>query len=158
MANVMSPIYLLRSYAWAVLKANTSMDESDYGGKNPIVPLGEEPELSNYSGPHIVYGYSLNPSNDPYVQKNGSMTFIVYSQNFATITNILMILEEAFGRWDDSASDINDYTSRTPEFVGIRFGTVNVGYMEGGSAREQEGGRVLGLINIRFSFYPDYNI
>lgn len=156
--GVLSPVYLLLSYAWAVLKTNTDMDESDYGGLIPIVPIAEIEELSPYDKPHLVYGYSLDSTGDLYARRTGSMSFAVYSTRFREITEILDILGEAFGRLDDSARDVNNFTTRHPQFLGIRFGYIEVGYVEGGTPEDTEGGRMSGLLNIRFDYFVDYNI
>lgn len=153
-----SPVFLLRAYAWAVLKANTSMDESDYGNLVPIVPVQEEPELQEYSHPYLVYGYSQNPSGTLYAEQQGSMTFVVYSNDFGDITKVLNILNTAFERMDESARDVNRFTSSIPAFHGIRFGSISVGFLEGASPETSEGGRQSGIINIRFNFFVDFNV
>lgn len=156
-----SPAYLLRSYAWWLLKNNTSMKESDYGdegGLIPIVPLAEEPEITLYDKPYLVYGYALDSTGDLYARQRGSMSFAVYAKTFGEITTILNILSEGFGRQDESAKDINDYTSTIPGYIGIRFGTVEVGFVEGGTPEETEGGRQSGVFNMRFEYYVDYNV
>lgn len=152
------PAYLLRQYAWQLLKRNTDMEESHYGGLLPIVPVSEEPELTEFNKPYLVYGYALNSSNDVSARKNGSMTFAVYDDDFRTLTRVLNILTTAFERHDESATDVNAFTSTIPQFVGIRFGTISVGFVEGGTPEETEGGRQSGLINIRFEYYVDYDI
>lgn len=154
----LSPVYLLRSYAWAVLKANTQMDETDYNGLVPITPLAEEQELSQYNKAHLVYGYALSATGDLHARREGSMSFAVYSTNFGEITTILDVLAIAFGRQDESATDVNNYTSKTQQFIGIRFGTISIGFVEGGTPEGTEGGRQSGIINIRFEYYVDYNI
>ncbi len=166
-----SPAYLLRSYAWAVLQANdpTVWDESKYGGLIPIVPVAEEPELEEFSGPHIVYGYALNTTGSLHARKSGSMTFAIYDQNFRRLTKTLNILQTAFERQDESATDINRYTSKVGEdmdtddnprrpFLGLRFGYVALGFVEGGTPEETEGGRQSALLNVRFEYYVDYNV
>lgn len=153
-----SPVYFLRGYAWGVLKANTDMDEGDYGGLVPIVPLAEEPEISQYDAPHIVYGYALNSTGDLYARKFGSMTFAIYDTNFRTLTKILSVLTAAFERQDETARDINEWSSTIPEFAGLTFGAVSIGFVEGGTPEETEGGRQSALINIRFEYHVDYNV
>lgn len=154
-----SPAYFIRAYAWAVLKANMSdvWDESKYGGMTPIVPVAEEPDLDEYSGPHIVYGYALDATGSLYARNSGSLTFAVYDDNFRRLTKTLNILQAAFERQDETARDINLFTtSKGPSWIGLRFGTVSVGFVEGGSPEDQEGGRQSALINIRFEYYVEY--
>lgn len=160
MDPVLSPVYLLRSYAWALLKANDSVtwDESKYGGMVPMVPLAEEPELDAYSGPHIVYGYALDSSAPLPIRRNGSMTFVVYDDNFRRLTKTMTILATAFERLDESARDVNAYTSTIPAFVGLSFAHIGVGFAEGGTPEETEGDRQSAVLNIRFEYHVNYNV
>lgn len=171
MDTVVSPVFILRQYAWEVLKANTDMVESDYDSNNdgigvvPIVPLAEEPELTEFDKPYLVYGYALDGTGDLHARKTGSLSFVVYSTRFREITDILTILEEAFGRQDETARDINEWSSSKAPFIGLRFGYVRIGLVEGGTpespgdrAAETEGGRMSGLINIRFEYYVEYDV
>lgn len=160
MDTVVSPAYLLRSYAWEVLKANDphTWDDANYGGLIPIVPVAEEPELSQYDGPHIVYGYALDATGRLPQQNSGSMTFAIYDQDFRRLTTTLNILQAAFERCDESARDVNEYTSLIGPFIGIRFGEVDIGFIEGGTPETTEGGRQSALINIRFNCFVDYQV
>lgn len=158
MDKVISPVYLLRAYAWALLKANTKMRESDYNGLTPIVPVAEEPDIMEFDKPYLVYGYALDSTGGLYARKTGSMSMAVYSANFRELTTILNVLTTAFERQDEAARDVNNFTGKTPGFVGIRFGTISVGFVEGGTPEDSEGGRQSGLINIRFEYYVDYEV
>ena len=53
---------------------------------------------------------------------------------------------------------MNNYTSSHPQFIGIRFGYISVGFVEGGTPENTEGGRQSALVNIRFEYYVDYDI
>lgn len=162
----LSPIYLLRMYAWAVLKRNEpgTWDESKYGNLIPIVPLAEEPEIDEYDGPHIVYGYALSQLNSLPARKTGSMTFALYDQNFRRLTRTMTILQTAFERMDESATDVNKFTSNyttganNRPFEGLSFGYISLGFTEGGTPEETEGARQSALLNIKFEYYVDYNV
>lgn len=165
--EVVSPIYLLRSYTWALLQANDhdTWDTTKYGGMIPIVPLSEEPDLAEYEGPHIVYGYAMHATGSLYIHNEGSLTYAIYDQNFRRLTKTLITLQTAFERQDEAARDVNNYaagvTGSTAEsfpFRGIRFGSIDIGFVEGGSPEDTEGGRQSALINIRFLYYADYDV
>lgn len=153
-----APVYILRKFAWEALKANTDMVESDYGGITPIVPLSEEPELQDTTKPYLVYGYATDSSRDLWAHKSGSMTFAIYDQNFRRLTRIVNVLEATFERLDDTANEINKFTTRMAEadsndaFIGIRFTTIRIGFVEGGTPEIEEGGRQSALFNIRYSY------
>lgn len=158
--EVIAP-YLLRAYIWQVIKLNTDLKESDYGGNVPIVPLAEEPELTDYAKPYIVYGYSETPTAETHVRQRGNMAFIVYSQNFRTISQLVNIITRAFEKGDESARRVNEYTSTIPAFLGLRFGTIEVSFVEGGGpeeAEETEGGRQNAIVNINYEYFVDYDV
>lgn len=151
------PVYLIRSYIWALLKANFGYKESDYGGLIPIVPVSESPELEQYNKPYIVYGYTHDGTEtEQHYCKRGSMSMAIYSTNFGEIAKILNLLVEVFDQEDDAARTVNEYTSTIDAFKGIRFGTFSIGFLEGPSPEETEGGRESGLINIRYEYFADY--
>lgn len=164
-----APDLLIRAYTWALLKANdgATWSENNYGGLVPIVPLQDEPELEDFPGPHIVYGYTIDTSRDLFVLKSGTMTFAIYDDNFRRLGKTINILETAFGRYDESARDVNAYTTfamggtvptQPGNLLGIRFGTIRIGFVEGGTPETEEGGRQVGLVNIRYEYIPDYNV
>lgn len=150
--------FLLNNYIWKVLKLNTDMDEGDYGGLTPIVPLSEEPELTEFDKPYIVYGFAENPTSDLPAKKRGNMSFIIYCTNFRELSTITNVIATTFDRADESARDVNRYTSTIPQFVGLRFGYIEVSFVEGGSPEETEGGRQSAAVNIRYEYYVDYDI
>lgn len=167
--SVLSPVYLIRSYVWEVLKKNdpNTWDESKYGGIVPIVPLAEEPELDSYTGPHIVYGYAISRANELPARRTATMTFVIYDQNFRRLTKTMNILQVALGRDDETARDINKFTSHYSvqqgaetayPYHGLSFGYVSLGYAEGGTPEESEGGRQSALMSISFEYYVDYDV
>jgi hypothetical protein len=156
----LSPIYGLRFYMWQVLKANmpTIWDEDKYGGLVPVVPLAEEPDLAEFSGPKIVYEYTILPTpNTPY-RGFGSMSFAVSDTNFRRLTHTLNVIEKAFNRFDESARDINGYLATTPLVGQLAFGYTEVSFVDGGTPASNEGGNQIGVINIRFDFFVDYAV
>lgn len=160
MDTVMNPAYLIRAYAWEILKANMSdvWNETAYGGLVPIVEVAEEPELDQFTGPHIIYGYALSTTGTLYAHNRGSVTFAVYDDNFRRLTKTLNILQAAFERQDETASDINNFTSKKESFVGMRFGSVWIGFVEGGTPETTEGGRQSAIINIAFNYFVEYDV
>lgn len=155
-----NPAYLLRSYAWELLKRNDpdTWAEAEYGGMIPIVPLSEERDLQKHDGPHIVYGYSIDNGSGFSARKRGSIAFAVYDQNFRRLTKTMNILTTGFERQDESAQDVNWYTSTIAQYRGLRFGTIGLGFVDGGTPEETEGGRQSALITVMFEFYVDYDV
>ena len=155
-----NPVYLLRAYIWNLLKNNTDMTESDYPDNMvPIIPVSDDRKLAEHGKPYIVYGYAFDPTvAGRGIIERGSMSLAVISDDFAEIGRILNVLRTTFNREDEAAKDVNEFTSTVPQFIGVRFGTLGVGFMEGPSPETTEGGRQSAVINIRFECYADYNI
>lgn len=166
MKSEVTPSLVLRAYMWQLLKANTNMDELDYqsdenpNGLVPIVPVSEEPELTQFNKPYLVYGYAHNPSRDLYHYRSGSMTLVVYATTFREIGDILSLLQLVFERHDEAAENVNLWSSTIEPFRGIRFGSIHMGLLESGTPEDNdqdteqtEGGRMSGLINIRYEYF-----
>lgn len=158
MDNKITPAYLLRSYIWQLLKLNLGWTEANYGNLVPIVPVAEEPEISVFDKPYIVYGYALDGTGDLHARGSGSMTLVIYDANFRNLTQALNVIVTALERQDESARDVNRYTSSVPAFIGLRFGYIRIGFTEGGTPETTEGGRQSALVNISFEYYTELDV
>jgi hypothetical protein len=156
-SNRHSAANLLNLYAWEVLKANTGMLVSQYDGKIPIVASGQEPDFNAFDRPYLVYGSAEDPSSDG-LTRGGTLVYAIYSKSVGDINEIQNILISAFERQDESARDVNDFTSRTPAYIGIRFTSTTVAFAEGAASADQEGGRQAGTLTIRYSYVSNYNV
>lgn len=158
------PTYILNKYIWELLKANIGMTEMDYAdpvdspsGRTPIVPANQEPEFAALNKPFLVYGYSEDSTAVDYTCSYGSLSYAVWSTNIGEINNILNIIRAALERRDESAADINRWSSRVANYVGIRFGSTYIGYQEGPSPEDSEGGRQAGIITVRYEYFAEYD-
>lgn len=154
-----APAFLLRAYIWRLLEHNLGWSKVNYGGLVPIVPVAEEPDITQYDHPYIVYGWaSVPPVDNQHFRQRGSMSMVIYSTKFTDIVDALTVIENALGREDLSAADVNNFTGQTPQFVGLRFGTIKIGFGEGPAPEGVEGGRQSGLVNLQFDYFVDYDI
>jgi len=149
--------YLLNNYVWELLKANTTMRSSDYNDMVPIVMSGQEPEIEQFNKPFLVYGYSEDTTPDLYAVRHGSLSYAVYSTVGGDVNTILNKIRTAMEKHDETARSVNAYTSNIPAFVGLSFTTITVGYYEGPSPEETEGGRKAGVIILRYGYKADYD-
>jgi hypothetical protein len=100
----------------------------------------------------------LGATTNSVAEKRASMTFVVKSNNFNTLTKITNIIEESLGRKDESARDVNKYKSQVPAYKGIRFGEIHVALVEGGGPETQEGGRQSAIVNVSFTYFIEHDI
>lgn len=155
-SNIVAP-YLLRAYAWEVLKANTEMKETDYEGKVPLVPLAEDADINKYGKPYLIYAFSEDTPMGTSARSIGNMAFVVNAARVSELTKVVNILTRAFEREDQAAKDVNEYTSTIPSFVGIRFGTITTVFAEVDEPEDSEGGVMQGVVNIRYEYYSNYD-
>jgi hypothetical protein len=161
-----APVYVLIDYAFAVLNANdpNTWNRANYDGLLPIVPLNEEPELTEFDGPRVIYEYSLNDTGTTPFRGRGSVTFAVRDNNYRRLTRAMNIMGESFGRLDETAADINDWADRLkdrpvdPVDFDISFGYVRQAFAESGTPAEEEEGPMVGIVSIAFDYFVEYDI
>lgn len=144
------PAHIIRLYAWEVLKANTDLAEID--GYVPIIALEDEPKVSDAQKTYLIYGYSEN--NDPrlYELKRGTVSFRIKARLFGELGQITNALSRAFENCDISAYQVNQWASSNPDkiFKNIRFTSIEVVYVEGGSPEDSEGGPTDAVLNVAY--------
>lgn len=161
-----APVYVLIDYAFAVLNANdpNTWDTAKYGGLMPIVPLNEEPELTEFPGPRVIYEYSISDTGTTPFRGRGSVTFAVRDHNYRRLTRAMNILGESFGRLDETARDVNDWADRlagrvdSPVDFDISFGYIRQSFAESGTPAEEEEGPMVGVVSISFDYFAEYVI
>lgn len=154
--SIVAP-FLLRAYAWEVLKANTTLRETNYEGRVPIVPLAEEPDIKKYAKPYVVYAYSEQAPVALSARQIGNMAFVVNALSVSELARIVNVLARTFERADDSARDVNEFTSTIPTFLGLRFGTIEIALVDVDEPEESEGGVMQGIVNVRYEYYTNYD-
>lgn len=163
-ATIKHPTYLLNKYIWELLKVNLGLKETDYAdtqvsSRVPIVPSGQDEALVAINKPFLVYGYAEDMTPDLFAKRSGSVSYSVWSTSVSEINNILNIIRAAMEQHDDTARDVNRFTTNLGGTnIGIRFGDIYVGYLEGPSPEETEGGRQVGVITLRYQYHADYEV
>lgn len=155
------PVYLLNKYVWELLKLNNGMVESDYNGKTPIIPSGMDADFTAFNKPFLVYGFSEDTTGDLYALHAGSLSYAVWSTSISEINAILKTVQTALERHDESAREVTRWTEAKGENIpgdGFRFDDIYIGYQEGPSPEETEGGRQAGIITIRYQYTTDYTV
>lgn len=157
------PAHIIRAYVWRLLEVNDpeTWNTEKYDGKQPIVPLGEEPELVNMSGPYIVYVNTHSPNDIPC--STGGMTLAINDDDFRRMGRTINIIRTALDRSDDSATDVNNFSTNFQvagnyPFLGLRFGYIRAMFTEGPIPSETEGGRALATIDLDYEYYVDYDV
>lgn len=153
-----SPVNLLNLYVWEILKKNTDMDVGDYNGKIPIIPGGQDPDLNAFDKPFIVYGAADDPSSSNGTMRSGTLVYAVYSDSVSDINRIINIVTTALEERDVAARRINAWTSKNSALIGVRFTSTYIAFGEAAGPADQEGGREVGTLTIRYSCITNYAV
>lgn len=134
-------------------KLNSELGWTKVNGLDPIIPLQQEPEMTNSDKPFIVYSYSTVTYGTMWEMCVDNIAFSVYSNNENDIISAMNLIIDLFKRADWSADDVNSFVSASPvaKFKPFDFKTIMVtaSSSDGGS---QEGGRKSGFVSIRAEY------
>jgi hypothetical protein len=152
-------VNVLNLYLWEVLKLNTSMKVADYGGKIPIIPGGQDPDFNQYNKPYLVYGWSEDPSSYNGAIRGGTLVYAIYSTSTSEINAIMNVVIAALSE-DDAARRINKWSSTYAggALVGITFTDARIAFGEGASPADQEGGREVATLTMRYEFKSYHSV
>lgn len=148
---------IINLYLWEALKANAVMDASKYSSKVPIIPGGQEPDFISLDAPFIVYGFSEDPSSTTGATRGGTLVYSIYNSGVAVINSIMNVIYEQLAD-QDSARRVNAWSSLNDALKGIRFTDARIVFGEGPGASDQEGGREVGTLTMKFDYISNYPI
>jgi hypothetical protein len=145
-------VHVLRTYAWEALESNNVL--SRIKGKVPIIPIEDEPNISDEGKAYIVYGFSESINGKLWQEVSGQMIFRVTSPTFAEFGHILNIVSRTFEDSDLAVPSINEWSTNYPDGVlhGIRFTRTELSFIESPDAPDEEGGNINGIVNIGYSY------
>lgn len=157
MNNKILAVNVIVLYAWALLQAN--LDMQPINGLIPIAPIQDEPSFEDSGMPYLIYGYSENFTNGIRQIRQGVMSFRISARTVSELGEITNVLARAFENGDDSAANINLWSSKynNKQLVGIRFGATDVTYIES-TPPETEGGTYQGVINISYRYITSQTV
>lgn len=134
---------------------NTDLEmvhDSDGNALVPILPIEDEPQIADAQKTYIIYGYSENNDARNYEVRRGVVAFNIKARRIGQLGEITNTLSRAFENCDISAAQVNAWSSAYTGniFHGIRFGTIETIYVEGGIPETDEGGPLHGLVNVAY--------
>lgn len=144
--------YIIRLYMWELLQANGNLEKiRDF---IPIVPLNDEPDLSDSGKNYLIYGYSENYRGSLPEIRTGIFAVRVTANTYAELSGITNTISRAFETRDVAAANVNLWSSKysSGQFVGIRFTDLDITYIENGDAALAEGGKSETTINISYNY------
>jgi hypothetical protein len=141
----------IRAYLWDLLQDQLSWGEIN--GVVPIVSPQQQPELTNGTAPFIVYNWSMAQQYAPQILCEQA-AFMVYGDEGQVNTAVNLIADH-LRRWDWSARDVNDYIATLADGDLKKlfdYKTIYVTAASGPDPAEQEGGRVEGMVMIKYDY------
>lgn len=163
MNNKIAGAHVLRLYVWEALKSNKVLSEitlpNTTGTFIPLIPVEDNREFADSGKDYGVYGYAeQNNTNLPMV--TGNFIIRLFTRDFSKAVEVINVLSSVFELGDTAAGDMNRWSSNQPNnpFSGIRFTYAKLAYADAGDVPEKsEGGRMISLINIDYSYIRDYS-
>lgn len=126
----------------------------------PIIPVQQQPEVTESKQDYIVYSYSDQSTKDLHLYQTQDITWILFSSSSASISASIALCRDIFGQWDESAAAVNDWLRNTndlPEgyeqfYRRFHFKSIQLLGSTSGQPARDEGGTVDGMIDISCSF------
>lgn len=146
------PAYILRLYLWEILREAEAL--ALVNGKIPLIPLEDEPELSDAGKSYIIYGYAENESATLEEIRRGTFAIRVIAVNTNELDRIISIASRAFESSDVATEAVNRFSSAFTgkALEGIRFTQVKAAHVEGFNAAPAESGPVEGMLTVSYRY------
>ena len=114
----------LRKFLWNKLVAASIFDDTEYYSDNigdtiiPIIPVQQSAEMNQFlSGKkHIVYDKIGMSYEDNWLICCEQILFTIYSTDVSEINEIRNFMTDQFRRMDDSAKDVNGFSTLSNKF------------------------------------------
>lgn len=150
------PAHMLAGYVWDLWRANqTGIDYvagADGRKLARIAPLTDEPDLRDSGVTYILYGFAENETGALSVHHTGQFAMRIIAKSFNDFTTIARIFTSAFELEDEAAQNINWWSSSKSGYDGIMFTSVCVSFMEAADAETTEGGKMEGVVSLRYRY------
>lgn len=156
----LNAVHSLNRFIYDLLRSNGVIGDrtTDYGGRTPIIATQQEPSMLTYNKPFLVYAFTESAPDDLEMLITGTVAYAIYSADERDIIKIINVMREGLKHFDQTASDINHYKFLNNAFRDTLFTSVTIGMIEGPSPATTEGGRQSGVVMVRYTYSPNYNI
>lgn len=153
--------HVIRKYLLAKLHAENLIPAVGSTGYpyEPFVPSRGYSELTDLTEgkPFIVYSYTSNNFADEWWITGETMVMRVYSDNEEQIRIISSYIAALLRRADWAVEDLNDWVNAGGDAVlkKFNFHQLQVNNKVGPEAMENEGGRQVGTVTVRYEYTRD---
>lgn len=152
--------HVINLYLWDRLNENLEKYWQEIPGFGiPIIPVQQQPEVTESKQDYIVYSYADQSSKDLHLYQTQDITWILFSSSSASISATIALCRDIFGQWDESAAGVNDWlrNATLPQgyehlYRRYNFKSIQLLGSTSGQPARDEGGTMDGLIDISCSF------
>lgn len=167
MTNSIPSVYGVNKYLWSRIKGAGILSERDYNGMTPIIPTQEEPTfiqaMESQEGignfPYIVYAWYTNGYDQAYYECTDTIVYLVYSRDEAKLRQLVLLVNDLFKRYDESARPINDFIDGSdllsPSYKSYDYKFTSVSASQASLAKDEENGSYRAMITIRVGYTHD---
>lgn len=146
----------LRQYIWANLQSSGLYKASDYMADGfqdpliPIVPAQELPEFNNLlpGKPYITYDWEVKPVLQDWWMQEEVLLLTITSMDLDEINRIIMLMQDLFRRFDDSAKEINEFNPSGT----FKFNYTSIEAVISPQPFKTEGGHMQGEVHVMYNY------
>lgn len=167
MAKSIPAIFGVNRYLWKQVKDNLILNESDYDGLTPIVPVQESPEFiqAMESGegigqhPFIVYTWYTNGiDSSSWYKQTDNIIYTIYSTDQKKLRQLIMLITSLLKRYDLSAASVNDFTADLGgEYASYHYKSIWVAAVDSGNPSGYENEPIAATVTVRVQYTDEDN-
>lgn len=166
--------YGLNRYLWAKIKEAGILDEANYGGLIPIIPVQETPYLQQAmderdgikSYPYIVYSWYQNGHLQDWFMNCDNVVYRINANvdDSKELRQLMILFNDHLKRWDESAQALNDWirdhrdADDNPLPAGYHqydYKYLNIQAATGGTPTDMEGAPITAMITVKVEYTTD---
>lgn len=164
-ATSIPAVFGLNKFLWAKIKEAGILDETNYGGLVPIVPVQETPLLQQAmdeqtgirSFPFIVYSWYQNGHTQDWFMEcdNAVYRINVNPNDGIKLRQLVSLINDVCRRWDDSAQALNDWiqaSNLSQAYKDYDYKYINIQSTQGGQPTDLDHAPITAMVTVKIEY------
>lgn len=147
----------IRRYIWENIQNEDILDQNDYYADGlalalmPIIPVQQVPEFNNLlpGKTYMIYDFEVKTVPVQWWMTDESFTLAVISQNYEVVNQITNLVHDLFRRYDDSATDLNEFLDGDSDFI---YHHINIDSVFSPEPYNSEGDYQIGTVVFSYNY------
>lgn len=170
-ANSIPSVFAINKYLWKQIKDNAILDEANYGGLIPIIPIQEsapfiqamEQQAGIGQFPFVIYSWYTNGIDaDSWFKQTDTVIYTIYSTDQKKLRQLVLLFVSLLKRFDLSAQSVNRFMeSQNPplsaEYLAFDYKSIHVAASNAGTPAGAENDPNVATVTIRVTYTNDEN-